>query len=223
MKHTLLLASAVALFAAHANGASFLTGDTTNGFVGADGTTPLTSGSVLYGTFAAGFNIAANAGDFSALNAAFTQVIGYNGASNLAPGVFNLTGLTYDAGAAFEGVQYDLSADTTNVANDIAGSAVYAWVLNNVDPSAATEQAIFTRTGSTWADAQTPGDNSTSFSWATTTGAEVQAIIGTVLGGANIGGAANPHQLSAVGVIPEPSRAVLGFLGLGALFFRRRR
>lgn len=220
MKKAFVILASIAAVVSQANAASFLTGDTTNGIVAADGTTPLTSASVLYGTFTAGFDVAANANNLTALDAAFIQVIGYNGPSNLAPGVFNLTGLTYDAGASFEGVQYDLSADTANVANDIAGTAVYAWVLNNTNPAAATEHAIFTRTGSTWTDAQTVPDNATSFSWATTTGTEVQALVGTVLGGANIGGSANAHQLAA---IPEPSRAVLGFLGLGALFFRRRR
>tara|TARA_R110002049_G_scaffold121260_1_gene275983 strand:+ start:908 stop:1579 length:672 start_codon:yes stop_codon:yes gene_type:complete len=223
MNKTFALIASLAVAVSQANAASFFTGDTTNGITRADGTTALTSGSVLYGTFTAGFDVAANVNDFAALDAAFIQVIGYNGASNLAPGVFNLTGLTYNEGAAFETVQYDLSADTSNVVNDIAGSTVYAWVLNDTTPSNATEHAIFTKTGSTWTDAQTPGSNATSFSWATTTGTDVLALAGTVLGGANIGGSANSHSLQAIGAVPEPSRAVLGFLGLGALFFRRRR
>lgn len=223
MNKTFALIASLAVVVSQTNAASFFTGDTTNGITAADGTTPLSSGSVFYGTFTSGFDVAANANNFAALDAAFIQVIGYNGSSNLAPGVFNLTGLTYNEGAAFETVQYDLSADTSNVANDIAGSAVYAWVLNNTTPSSATEHAIFTQTGSTWADAQTPGSPATSFSWETTDGANVQALIGTVLGGANIGGAANSHRLQTIGAVPEPSRAVLGFLGFGALFFRRRR
>ena len=220
MKTFKYLTLIITLAAAQANAATFVTGDLTNGFVGANGTTPLASASVRYGTFADGFNFSANANDLAALEAAFTQVITYNGAFNVAPGVFNLTNLTYNEGGTFEGVPYDLSANTSNVGGDIAGSTVYAWVLNNTNPSLATEHAVFSRTGSVWTDAQTIPVNSTSFSWATTTGAEVTAHIGTVLGGANIGGSANAHSLAA---IPEPSRAMLGFIGFAAMLFRRRR
>lgn len=223
MKTFKYLTLIITLAAAQANAASFVTGDLTNGLVGADGTTPLASASVRYGTFTSGFDFASNAGDLAALEAAFTQVISYNGAANVAPGVFNLTNLTYNEGGTFESVPYDLSADISNVGGDIAGSTVYAWVLNNTNPSLATEHAVFSRTGSVWTDAQTIPVNSTSFSWATTTGAEVTAHIGTVLGGANIGGGNPSHSLAAVAPIPEPSRAMLGFIGFAAMLFRRRR
>jgi MYXO-CTERM domain-containing protein len=36
-------------------------------------------------------------------------------------------------------------------------------------------------------------------------------------------GLGNSYQLADIGVVPEPSRAMLGLLGLGALVFRRRR
>lgn len=225
MKKTILFAAVIGLSLAQAPAATIVTGDTTNGFVDS-ANTQVAGGAVRYGTWASGFDFASNANDLAALDAAFIEVVSYTGPFNAfgVTGVFDKNNLganlDYDPGATFEGTPYDLSAGTTaDVGGDIAGELVYAWILNNAVTASATEHAVIS-SGQTWTDGDTPANNDTSYSWATTDGAGVTAHIGTLLGGPNIGGAANAHQLAQV---PEPSRAVLGFLGLGALFFRRRR
>lgn len=224
MKKIASIALAVAL-APLAQAATLNTGDTTNGL--SVGGVALASGTVKFGWVDPTFDFGANANDLAAIDAAFIEVFSYSGLLNgfgvdgiFEPGDQGIS-TTYNEAGTFEGRSYDLSADTTNVAGDIAGGQVTAWVLNDsANHLNSTHHAVF-QSGQTWTDAQTIPINDTSFSWqdADGSGAPV-ALIGQIAAGVDVG-AANPSHVLAP--VPEPSRAVLGFLGLGALFFRRRR
>ncbi|MEN3943353.1 immunoglobulin domain-containing protein [Prosthecobacter sp. SYSU 5D2] len=119
-----------------------------------DSVTPLSSGTVRFGVFPAGFDVAANANDIAALDEAFITVYSFTGNLNAQSvnGFFE-TAHEYDTSATYGGLPYDSSAGSTaEVAGDIAGSEVYVWVYNGVSPVASSEQAIFV-TDQTWVDA----------------------------------------------------------------------
>lgn len=119
-----------------------------------DSFTPLASGTVRFGVFPAGFDVAANANDIAALDAAFVTVYSFTGNLNAQSvnGFFE-TAHEYDTSATYGGLPYDSSAGSTaNVDGDIAGSKVYVWVYNGVSPVASSEQAVFV-TDQTWVDA----------------------------------------------------------------------
>jgi hypothetical protein len=125
----------------------------------------------------------------------------------------------YSSGNGLTTLQYDTSLlNNANNPGDIAGSAIYAWVLNNASNLLATEHGIFESEafGTTWTDAQSPGSTDSGFSFDISSGDGFNALIGTA--SADIG--TTRHTLAA---IPEPSRALLGLIGLTGVMFRRRR
>lgn len=223
MKKAFILILAVALTSQGAKAATLFAGDTGSGLTLSNGTTALASGAIRFGHFASGFDFAANANDLAALQAAFTEVVAYTGSISAfgADGFFDQS-LSYTAGGTYGALPYDGSASSTsNVAGDIAGSTIYAWILNNANTLSATEQAIFS-TSQVWTDADTVPVNDSSMSWQAGTSGLV-AHIGSLSSGADIGAGAPSHSLASIAAVPEPSRAMLGFVGLAAMLFRRRR
>lgn len=221
MKLSILSTIALLAFAATSQAASFYAAGIDRGLVQVNGTTAFNSGTIRFGTFnTVNFATATQ----SQLEAAFIEIVSTTGpfTYNGNPGLFEFTGdenapLTYTGGATtYSGVTYDATAgiDLTN-STDIAGRAVYAWVMNAATSGAATQQAIFS--DSFWQDAQN-FDPSTFFDSNAAT-LHIGSISSTTLPGS----VAPAIQLAAVGVVPEPSRAVLAFAGVLGVMFRRRR
>ena len=222
MKKTLLIISFLAASFSSVTAATLIASNGDSGFTLADGATALSSGRVRFGIFVVSDSLViSNKSDLAYLNANFREVASYSGAFNGfdLPGFFEQN-LTYAGGSTLYpsvvGTQYDLSsASLSNVANDIAGSKIYMWALDNAVVANATQQAIFFDNANVWTDSDTVGVTDSYFSTE-----NVTALIGSLGTGANIGAGGPSHSLAA---IPEPSRAILGLAGLGALFFRRRR
>ena len=223
MKKSILLSLLILGAATSTQAASMFLGNVDRGFVLADGTTAMSSGLIRLGTFAAGTNFAS---DVATLETAFTEVLTSTGPWTFGgnPGFFEFTGaenapLTFTGGSTlYEGKQYDLTTggiDLTN-ASDIVGEQVYMWVMNNTTPGSATQHAIL-RDGGIWTDAQSP-DPSVFFDTVSPT-----LSVGSLSSATLTGGTAPAIQLSNIAAIPEPSRAMLGFIGLAAMVFRRRR
>ena len=221
MKLSILSSIALLAFAASSQAASFIAAGIDRGLVQVNGTTAFNSGTIRFGTFnTVDFNTATQ----SQLEAAFIEVVSTTGPFTYGgqAGLFEFTGdenapLTYTGGSTlYSGVTYDATAgiDLTNT-TDIAGRAVYAWVMNAATSGAATQQAIFS--DSFWQDAQN-FDPSTFFDSNAAT-LHIGSISTTTLPGTG----APAIQLAAVGVVPEPSRAVLAFAGVAGVMFRRRR
>ena len=221
MKLSILSSIALLAFAASSQAASFIAAGIDRGLVQVNGTTAFNSGTIRFGTFnTVDFNTATQ----SQLEAAFIEVVSTTGPFTYGgqAGLFEFTGdenapLTYTGGSTlYSGVTYDATAgiDLTNT-TDIAGRAVYAWVMNAATSGAATQQAIFS--DSFWQDAQN-FDPSTFFDSNAAT-LHIGSISSTTLAGTG----APAIQLAAVGVVPEPSRAVLAFAGVAGVMFRRRR
>jgi|GEM_PF-1742310 len=221
MKNTLLASLAItAIFGSLSStqAATLFAASVDRGFVLSNGTTPLTSGTIRFGTFATGTNFA---GDAASLEAAFTQIVTSTGPFSYGgnPGLFELTGdenapLSFVGGTTvYEGIQYDLTTSGIDLSNpgDLAGTTIYMWLLN----SDSTQQAILS-TSEIWQDSQSPVDNFFDTGTATL---HVGSVSTTTLAGTTT----PAYQLANAGVIPEPSRAVLGLLGLALAFFRRRR
>lgn len=137
-------------------------------------------------------------------------------------GTWNTTG-SFNTNGTHNGLPYDNSVGVdNNVAGDIAGNEIYLWALNAATSGAATEQGIFSWAGTsafTWADASALPNSDAFFSLSGNTGDGIIAHIGTL----NATGAGTSHSLAAVAAVPEPSRAMLGFVGIAAMLFRRRR
>jgi hypothetical protein len=93
------------------------------------------------------------------------------------------------------------------------------WVLDNSALLSATQQGIFASTY-IWADADLLPSNDSAFDMQP---AALTALVGQLNTGADIGATAPSHRLGTIAAVPEPSRALLMFLGLGGFFFRRRR
>lgn len=181
---------------------SFQNGLSTSTGVALDGTAV-----VRYGIFTTGFDFAANAANSVAMEAAFTQVTSQVGVSAGGFDGFFQHSLSANGLGTFEGVNY---------VSGIQGKNIFAWVLN----AAGTQQGVFS-SGELWGDV----DNAAStFTLQSDAPGGLTTHIGSALTGPEIfTGLGNSYQLATVAAIPEPSRAVLGLLGLGALFFRRRR
>jgi MYXO-CTERM domain-containing protein len=164
-----------------------------------------------YGYFGSGFDFGANANDIAALETAFTQVTSQTGVQAFGiDGFFQYT-LNIDDTASFEGQNYN---------SQIVGKNIYAWVMNNTNPASATQHGIFS-TSETWNDSSNPN---MTFTLQSNVPGGVNTRIGSALTGPVLfTGLGNSYQLADIGVVPEPSRAMLGLLGLGALVFRRRR
>jgi hypothetical protein len=114
-------------------------------------------------------------------------------------------------------IPYDLSGDNSNVAGDIAGGVIYALVYNGASFELSTEIGVFSAEafGFLWNDNQDVAQDAF-FSFGLDSGTGMVAQIGT----ASVDPFTTPHSLAA---IPEPSRALLGLIGLTGVMFRRRR
>lgn len=228
MKKTLLALGFLAASLCSASAATLLADNVSNGLTLANGTTALANGRIRFGTFViTNTDIINNKNDLTYLNNNFREVVNYSGAISAfaTPGFFDNTTLgasaTYAGGSTtYGGTTYDLSSGaTTNVANDIAGSNIYMWVLDNAVLNSATQQGIFASTY-VWADSDVIPSNDSAFDM---TPSALTALVGAVGTGSDIGAGAGAHRLGTIAAIPEPSRALLMFLGLGGFFFRRRR
>jgi hypothetical protein len=212
-----ILAIAAALCLPTLSGAATLFFDST--VLGDSNGNALTSGIVRFGVFLPGTDFTQS---ISELADEFIQVGTYTISSDPFFGDLTYNGLnaaTYSSGDGLTTLQFDTSLlNNANNAGDIAGSAIYAWVLNNASNLLVTEHGIFESEafGTTWTDAQSPGSTDSGFSFDISSGDGFNALIGTA--SADIG--TTRHTLAA---IPEPSRALLGLIGLTGVMFRRRR
>lgn len=180
--------------------------------------TLLTSGTIKLGYFAPGT-------DFSAAPAAlfggFFDLLTYSvTASTFGTSLSYSTTGTRTSTDTLTTLPYDLSTgafNNANVAGDIAGGIVYALVYNGASFSTSTEIGVFSAEAFGWLW----NDNedlitSTDFDFGLDSGSGMVAHIGT----ASADPSTSAHRLAA---IPEPSRAVLGLIGLTGIMFRRRR
>lgn len=223
MKITQILAALALLSTTAAQAATFVANASDTGLTASTGSSPVASGTVRFGIFSTGFDFASN-NNFAALDANFVEVASFSGAISDSgfDGFFNYS-TTYSESGTFESTTpYDLSPGiVSNVGGDIAGEKIYMWVLNNTTAGNATEHAIFS-SNATWTDANVfPVNNSAMSIDAGTPG--LTAHIGSLGAGPDIGGGNPSHRLAAIGAVPEPSRAMLGFIGLALVLFRRRR
>lgn len=182
-----------------------------NGLTTSGGSALNSNSLIRYGVFTNGFNFAANASNSAAMEAAFTEVTSQVGVSASGfDGFFQYT-LSINEASSFEGVNYGTG---------IAGKNIFAWVFNNSTPGSSTQQGVFS-TGELWGDNLNP--NFTFTLQSNAPGGVTTHIGGNQTGPELFTGLGNSYQLASIGAIPEPSRALLGLVGLGALFFRRRR
>lgn len=180
----------------------------------------VTTGVVRYGFFVSAPTGSETVAD---LNNAFTEISSYSIVSGTWSGVSNTyaNNTSYLSGAAVSRNYDDTPLNNADVGTDIASSPIYAWVLNNATIGSATQQGIFSAAafGFNWTDAQQPGSSDSNFSFDLGSADGLVAHIGTAVVDPSVGG----HQLAAIGVVPEPSKAIFGLLGLSAVMFRRRR
>ena len=154
----------------------------------------LPSGTVRFGIFPDGFDFEANASDFAALDAAFTEVSGFSGDLSVDDNDgFYQVATTYVAGGTYEGVSYDSS---------IAGKKIYVWVLNSTTPANSTEHAIFS-TSQTWVQPDAVVQDSIVSPDSDAPG--LQAHIGVLAGGSIIGADLPSHQMGLPAAIASVS------------------
>jgi len=178
----------------------------TNGVSDSSGSGLAANSIIRYGFFNNDAAVTSNIGNIAALETAFIEVASQIDAGSPGfPGFFQHN-LNIDDSASFESVNYNTG---------IVGKNIYAWVSNNTVPANATDYGIF-RTNELWQDAGNPNMSFT----LQTDAPGFTALIGGTSGPVLFAGNPASIQLAA---IPEPSRAMLGLLGLGALVFRRRR
>lgn len=167
-----------------------------NQILGSSGTELELGSLIRLGTFSAGFDFAANATNFSATNAAFTQfdtaVIGDGGAP---------------AGQFW---------DNTPFLSGITNLTIYVWIFNSATAETATEWAIVTNPASNW-KGPADGANSTTLDTGDLGTIVPVGALGSIEGGAGTGG---NIRLQAV---PEPSSLALIGMVLVTGTFRRRR
>jgi hypothetical protein len=177
----------------------------------------LTSGIIRFGTFLPGTNFNQSIAD---LADEFIQLGTYTIASSaFNTSLFYANNVSYSSGDLAVTRPYDNTPlDNSDVTTDIARETIYAWVLNDSNNLLVTEHGIFSAAafGSIWTDAQEPGDSNSFITFDLTTGDGFEAAIGTASSDLGVSG----HRLAA---IPEPSRALLGLIGLTGVMFRRRR
>lgn len=215
MKKAILLSILMA-FPAASNAATLVLGANDN--LALSNGTLLTSGTIKLGYFAPGT-------DFSAAPATL-----FGGFFDLL--TYSVTGSTFSANLSYSTtgtrtntsssstLPYDLSTgpfNNANVPGDIAGGIVYALVYNGASFATSTEIGVFSAEAFGWLW----NDNedlitSTDFDFGLDSGSGMVAHIGT----ASLDPSSSPHRLAA---IPEPSRALLGLIGLTGVMFRRRR
>jgi hypothetical protein len=215
MKQSLLLSVLLAL--PFASNAATLNLGWADNLALSDGTL-MTSGTIELGYFAPST-------DFSqsrpALYGSFFQLL----SQNISASSFDTT-LTYGTTGnrtttnGLTTLPYDLSTgafNNANVAGDIAGGTIYALVYNGASFNLSTEVGVFSAFdfGWLWND----NDDlvtTTDFNFGLDSGSGMVAHIGT----ASADPSTSAHRLAA---IPEPSRALLGLIGLTGVMFRRRR
>jgi hypothetical protein len=162
----------------------------------------LGSGSVAIGVFSGDVGALAGAGDIAGLKSAFTQFgnsvsMGFNGLAGLYQ---NSVSGAIGAGDAYAGQNvYTVIGDGASI-GDSNGLLVFDHGFSFQADPAPTDPAIITSDGNLLLGSAKQGD-----------------VGGTAFDGFMLAGEAGG------GVIPEPSSALLGLIGLSALFFRRRK
>jgi hypothetical protein len=196
------------------------------GFVLNNGTTALSTPSILrWGTFTDGFSDWG--ADSATLEAAFTEVLTstLSIASEGVNGFFDYSNIQNAPltipGTVEGGVSYDATSGIIDLSNttDIVGRNIALWVMNAATPGAATQQAILT-SAEIWQDSSSPTDSNLDAASATI---RVGSLSASPLSGGGLYPNVAAVQLANIAAIPEPSRAMLGFIGIAAMFFRRRR
>jgi hypothetical protein len=210
MKMKTFIISAFLAMAGITNAAVTLTAVSfTNGVSDSSGSGLAANSIIRYGFFANDAAVTSNIGNIAALETAFVEVASQVNAGNSGfPGFFQHD-LSINDAASFESVNYNTG---------IVGKNIYAWVSNNTNPASATEYGIF-RTNELWQDAGNPNMSFT----LQTDAAGFNPLIGSTTGPVLFAGNPASIQLATIAAIPEPSRAMLGLIGRGALVFRRRR
>lgn len=203
---TLLLASTAA-----SQAASF-TGLFTGGGVVTSNSSPLVLGTVRFGTFPGGFDIAANATNLTALDAAFIQFhnsITLDNQGGAPAGAIVVSDISVDRNGTYDGVSY---------AAGLANQAVFAWVLNGTLMTA-TEHGIFRSTTNFASLTALPPNDDILANFDASAGAtaSVGSFSGPVLPGL---GMEASNRLVAV---PEAGSSVLTMLAGLACLVRRRR
>jgi hypothetical protein len=167
---------------------------------GRDGN-PLGSGSIAIGVFNGDVGALTGAGDIAGLKAAFNQFgssvsIGFNGRA----GLYQNTVTATVGGTAFSGANvYTVIGDGADIVSS-DGLLVFDHGFTFVDEPGATPDAVIRTDGNLLLGSAAQSD-----------------VGGTAFDGFMLAGEAG------AGVIPEPSSALLGLIGLSALFFRRRK
>lgn len=210
MKIKLLAISTLLALAGISNAAVTLTAVSfTNGVSDSSGAGLAANSIIRYGFFNSDADVTSNIGNIAALETAFIEVASQTDAGSPGfPGFFQHN-LNIDDSASFESVNYNTG---------IVGKNIYAWVSNNTVPANATDIGIF-RTNELWQDSSNPNMSFT----LQTDAAGFTPLIGGTSGPVLFAGNPASIQLTSIAAIPEPSRAMLGLIGLGALVFRRRR
>jgi hypothetical protein len=237
MKKTILLALLSVLGASSASAAlTFASANTSVGFTTSTGSLiDAANTRVRYGHFQDPTSIFANRDDLAALEANFIEILSFTASAIQganATGEWSIASAAFNPAATYEGFTYDATAGDTNTNNpsvDIAGSEIYAWVMSGLTNATTTEHAVFAKTTQLWGDSNlVPTQNMNPGFTSASAVASANRIIGdngnTFNGGITLSGnSIGSHELYAIAAIPEPSRAMLGFVGLAAMLFRRRR
>jgi hypothetical protein len=228
MKKAMFIMAALVSSLATSNAATLVGDNTSNGLTLSDGVTAMSTGTLRFGYFTiSDAAILANANNVSFLDSNFVSVVDYSGAINtfstdgfFANDTLGSSAVYAGGSTVYDGVVFDGSAgSTTNVLGDIAGNNIYLWALNDTVFGNATQHGIYGTTF-TWTDSDVVGGTDSFFDMAS---ANITAIVGGEANGADIGAGAPSHTLANIGVVPEPSRALLLLGGLLGMFFRRRR
>ena len=185
----LFLSVLLALTTVSSHAANLYSSNLGNGISTLGSVSGIASGTVRFGTFPAAFDFAANAENYAALDAAFTEVHSFSGALTVdAVAGFYQTAHTYDANGTVEGVSY---------ASGIAGQKVYIWILNTTNPAVATQQAIFS-TSQVWVAADAVIQDTIV---SPDTGVPGLAVhLGSLANGNNIGAGAPSHTTSGASI-----------------------
>ncbi len=188
--------------------------DSTDNIALSNGTL-MTTGNIEFGYFDPSTNFALAP---AALYDQFYSMLNYSvtGSNFVSSPAYSTTGTRTKTDGSGS-ISYDLTGDNSNVAGDIAGGVIYALVYNGASFELSTEIGVFSAEafGFLWNDNQDLAQDAF-FSFGLDSVGGMVAQIGT----ASANPFTTPHSLAA---IPEPSRALLGLIGLTGVMFRRRR